>query len=325
MNRGFIGGLCFSVAFAFLAGCGGSQPAIGTPGTIPQAPAVTQHAARGKPWTFQDSSSNDLIYVVGVNGEKITTYVVSYANGSIVSTFEAPSYPNSLCSDNQGNVFMPLKGEVLEYSHGGTSPVATLDDKGFRTLGCAVDPISGDLAVANLATTHSGNGNIALYHQGSGTPKFFKADWISNYFSCTYDDNGNLVVDGSNHSGYDLLAVLPKNSKTFRALQFDSSLNLGVLRWDGQHVTVNDNARNIYQLAISGGKATVVGKTVLYTGGRLHLDYWLQGGVVLSATGPHHSMIGEWKYPKGRKPVVRYSMGKKSDLEAITVSVAASR
>jgi hypothetical protein len=32
MNPGFIGALCFSVAAALLAGCGGSQPPIDAPG-----------------------------------------------------------------------------------------------------------------------------------------------------------------------------------------------------------------------------------------------------------------------------------------------------
>jgi hypothetical protein len=46
MNRGFIGALCLSVAFAFLAGCGGSQPPIGAPGAMPQSRARALIVAR---------------------------------------------------------------------------------------------------------------------------------------------------------------------------------------------------------------------------------------------------------------------------------------
>jgi hypothetical protein len=36
------------LATAMLAGCGGSQPPIGAPGAMPQAPAIATHADRGK-------------------------------------------------------------------------------------------------------------------------------------------------------------------------------------------------------------------------------------------------------------------------------------
>jgi len=40
--------LSMGVAAALLAACGGSQPPIGAPGTMPQSAAIAQHAARGK-------------------------------------------------------------------------------------------------------------------------------------------------------------------------------------------------------------------------------------------------------------------------------------
>jgi len=48
MNRGLIGALCLSVAFALLTGCGGSQPMTGAPSTgVQPATRSPQKALKG--------------------------------------------------------------------------------------------------------------------------------------------------------------------------------------------------------------------------------------------------------------------------------------
>jgi hypothetical protein len=43
----------------------------------------------------------------------------------------------NLCSDTKGHVFVPVQngtvGEVLEFEHGGTTPIATISDASART------------------------------------------------------------------------------------------------------------------------------------------------------------------------------------------------
>jgi sugar lactone lactonase YvrE len=43
------------------------------------------------------------------------------------------------CSDSAGNVFVTNWTQVLEYQHGGISPVATLSLPGNQAAGCSVD------------------------------------------------------------------------------------------------------------------------------------------------------------------------------------------
>jgi hypothetical protein len=146
-----------------LSGCGGSQPPIGAPGVMPlNSKVVTESRTPNT-----GSGSGALIYVQNDKG----TYILSYATGKIVGSFDLVGGAN-LCSDKDGHVFIPAKGAIYEYAHGGTTPIAQLSDEGNETLGCSVDPITGNLAVANYYTACHGvscaNGNIAVFTQARG-------------------------------------------------------------------------------------------------------------------------------------------------------------
>jgi hypothetical protein len=62
------------VSAAMLAGCGGSQPAIGAPGAMPQTSAIAAHADRGTSWMLPEAASQDLLYVSSHNYVSIYTY-----------------------------------------------------------------------------------------------------------------------------------------------------------------------------------------------------------------------------------------------------------
>ena len=55
------------------------------------------------------------------------------------------------CSDANGNVWITnafqdsyAGGTLVEYAHGGTAPIATLEDQGyFVPVACSVDPRTG--------------------------------------------------------------------------------------------------------------------------------------------------------------------------------------
>ncbi len=103
-----------------------------------------------------------------------------------------------MCTDDHGDVFMTeivdSTGRIVEYAHGGTHPIATLTDPGYP-MGCSVDPTTGDLAVANFATS-SQSGGLAIYKSATGNPTSFTDPSFHTYSFCGYDDQGNLFVDG---------------------------------------------------------------------------------------------------------------------------------
>ena len=80
------------------------------------------------------SSSGDLLYV---GSEEYGIFVLTFPQGKLVTQFEPPdsALPLGMCSDQSGDVFVLAEnnpeGLIYEYAHGGTSPIATLDDLFF--------------------------------------------------------------------------------------------------------------------------------------------------------------------------------------------------
>jgi hypothetical protein len=77
-------------AAALLAGCGGSQPPIGSPGAMPQSPAIATHADRSGSWMLPEARRDDLLYVDA--GDGVGTYVFSYPEGKRVGEIK-PATP----------------------------------------------------------------------------------------------------------------------------------------------------------------------------------------------------------------------------------------
>src|SRR5580700_9415982 len=95
--------LSICVAAAMLTGCGGSQPAIGAPGTMPQSPAIATHAAHGTSWMAPDAVTQDLLYVGGNSGD-VTVY--SYPKGKLLGTLTGFNLPAGECVDKAGDVLI---------------------------------------------------------------------------------------------------------------------------------------------------------------------------------------------------------------------------
>ncbi|MGA2760345.1 MAG: hypothetical protein ABSF08_08515, partial [Candidatus Cybelea sp.] len=245
------------MAAAMLAACGGSQPPIGAQGTTPMTSVAAEHRDANP-----STDSGDLIYAQN----RKATYILSYATGQVVGSFDLVSYGASLCSDKRGDVFIPAdkKGYIYEYAHGGTTPIAQLSDEDNETPGCSVDPITGNLAVANFYADCHGvscaNGNIAIYAKAKGNPKLYSDPTITNYVSCGYDNAGNLFVEGGNTSEGSLFAELPRGSNKFT--NFDLVILPGaisVVQWDGKYVALGTVAvtgrLEIDRVTVHGSKA----------------------------------------------------------------------
>ena len=98
----------------------------------------------------QKAKSSDLVYTSDFEGN---VYVYTLPALTFVGELAALGANTvNLCSDAKGHVFVPVQnggsGEVLEFEHGGTTPIASISDT-YEPLSCAVDPSSGDLALAN--------------------------------------------------------------------------------------------------------------------------------------------------------------------------------
>jgi hypothetical protein len=282
-----------------LSGCGGASP-----------PAIATH---GGSWMLPETKSGSLVYA-----DSATTtddYVFSYPNGKLVGTIVSDTLvQEGLCSDRKGNVFIvglqstgTGLGVINEYAHGATIPIQTLDEDGVWPYGCAVDPKTGDLAVASVNWV-SASSYLDVYQNARGAPHEYYDPAIINYEFCGYDDNGNLFVDGTGAGSQIRFAELPRGGSSFVNFTLRKSIDIyhaAQVQWDGTHMTIEDSTkRAIYRLHFSGTAARVVGATHLR---RWNVDAlsWIQGDVALAPTGKRVPAIGIWQYPLGGRPIAK--------------------
>jgi hypothetical protein len=303
-----------------LAGCGGSQPPIGAAGAM-QAGAIATHADRGRSWMLPGTSSgSDLLYVAGYGG---ILSVISYPQGQLVGEVDLPVGENSggICSDANGDIFVPDWYEIVEYAHGGTQPIAMLSDDGGEPMSCAVDPTTGNLAVTNDSNPYQGN--VAIYADAQGDPTYYSDSNLYQPEFCGYDNQGNLFVNAG-HAFAELLS----RAENFTDITLPHGVGGGQVQWDGKHITVASyKAYTIYRIQISGYAGKVIGRTHLKGhGDRTPPQSWIQGSTVIAPIGFGRAddRVGFWNYPRGGKAFTIVSL-KYADAAGATVSVGSSR
>ena len=314
-----------------LSGCGGSQATTLPSATADQTGARSSHASRS--WIDPSASGQNLLYISSNDRGNVYTY--TYPQGKLIGTLTGFISPFGECSDAAGDVFIVAystpsmtSSTIYEYAHGGTSPIAMLNDPNVA-FGCAVDPSTGNLAA-------SGAG-IAIFTHATGTPKLYFSS--VPFYYCGYDLHGNLFLTGINgQSGNANLYELANGSSKLKQISLDTTLYIGSqapsVQWSERHLTVSSNPWRkpitVYRLHIAGGTAKVIGRTTLTS--RLNYYFgqtWIQGktiiGFGLFKRGYQNAYF--WPFPKGGNPhsSIRKVAQIKQELSGATVSLAPSR
>ncbi len=308
-------------AIGMIAACGGSRSAPAT--WVPGAAQGRTHRASG--------SSGDLVYVITAKG----IVVLSYPNWSIVARIPGKRVWYGVCSDpNDGNVFAidGLHNVIDEYAHGGTTPIATITPASGYAQACAVDPATGNLAVVVLEGTSS-PGEVLVYPGATGTPTAYVDTRVPALVYPAYDDAGNLFIAAHNRANTARIAELRAGHKQFTIITPSANTFVSEIQWDGSHLVYQiPNGRpygtTVYQLAISGKKATVVNTIQL---ANCNSDYfWIYNGSLLSFYYPpkarNNVAVAAWPYPAGGTPASKfYGVAKGKDYTYdLTVSVGPS-
>ena len=128
---------------------------------------------------------------------------ITTPRGSSSAPFTGLFEPLGECVDKSGNVFVVTQGStpssgsnVYEYAHGGSSPITVLSEPGYAE-GCAIDPKTGNLAVANIDDANNpyyNAGDVAIYTSAQGDPTMYYTSQFSGFVSCGYDDSSNLYL-----------------------------------------------------------------------------------------------------------------------------------
>lgn len=298
--------LAIYTAVALLAGCGGGSQ-LGPNQRQPNAAQTTMSLAHrvrapearpspGRSWIAPDAKKSDLVYVSNFYSSSILVF--TYPGGKYVGLISGGfADPQGLCAAKSGNWWVVASGsdEVLEFAHGGTTPLKTLNVSGGEPAGCAVDSTSGNLAVTIL-----GGSGVVVFIGGSGSGTTTSDGLTETYFTA-YDDKGDLFADGFAGSTPSLVELRKGRSK-FVSITLSPSIGFpGPLQWYANYLALGDQETSgIDHFAIHGRKAKEIGVTQL-SGGDIDA-FWIQKPDVAAAdAGNDNAAI--WKYPSGGSPI----------------------
>jgi hypothetical protein len=323
--------LAIGASAALLVGCGGSQPPIGALGATPQSRTIAQRIDHGS-WMLPGAKNlGALLYVS--DGSTNNVFVYDFKSGELVGTLTGFSKPMGECVDKSGHVWITnyenRNSTVVEYAHGGTTPIATLSINDY-SFGCSIDPKTGDLAVSSEGTDSGGNGALQVFSGASGAPREYPApSSCPHLWPPGYDDKGNLYVEADIGASSASICELSAGGNGLRLVTFNHSINFPTsVMWDGKYIALGDqnyfkkNGREttaIFQASpTSSGELSLSGVTVLTNACRRHpgddlpLPFIVgrtntpsnrkQGTVVLGQDYPcrrRSSDFAFWHYPFG--------------------------
>jgi hypothetical protein len=296
--------LSISVAATLLVACESRSPA-GSPNPIPQVKQTVTRASGGTLLYASDGYNVD---------------VFSYPKGSPVgqlSGFDSGFSKEGLCTDGAGDVFVAgylnssETGQVYEFAHGGSNPIAKLSEQGFARS-CTVDPTTGNLAVSNVFTQGSSRnaGSVAIFANAQGQPTYYYGPQPSRFNYCTYDGAGNLFVSG--YSAGELMEM-PLGATSFQDIPLNNNAFVASLQWNGGKLALSSWPTHvhvkqpdyIYRARVANGKGTVVGTTTLSSLKHWTLpdfgQFWIDGSHIVGS-GSNGRQLEMWSYPAGGNP-----------------------
>jgi hypothetical protein len=280
-----VSGLALSIcaaASSLLSGCAATQLPLAAPGAMPQS--------RGS-WMQRAGTSGDLLYVTRPPSRSVDVY--TYPAGNQVGTLTGFTNPYGICSDTQGNVWIAddtagsfSPGTMVEYAHGGTTPIAQLSDSD-PPLNCSVDPTTGNLAVASNYFSQ----RVAVYAGAQGSPQYYYATGATP-FDCSYDARGNLFAAAKTGIYASKLFRLRKGASAlsqYKLVPFGyADFGIG---WDGKRLAIPQSPYDLSRYALHKR----AGRTVL-DGPGVGTGFWIAGSTLIVASGTE---VAFYRYPKG--------------------------
>jgi hypothetical protein len=303
---------------ALLAGCGGSPQQSALPEAI-QNRSTAPRPDQGGSWMAAEAKHDDLVYVSNAPNNTVSVY--AFFGHKLIGTLTGINAPYGLCADQSGDVWIVGwgKNQLVEYAHAGTTPLRslTVSDPQANLYDCSVDPTTGNLAVTDWGY-NSFKGYVLIYPHATGTPKAYTGPGVWFYYGCSYDDQGNLFVDGwdSYLNYYLALGELPKGGRSFRNITLVPEVFppvIGGVQWDGRYVAIVD-VETVRAYSVKGQYATLQGTTPLTNHWPVGL-FWLttlangEREIIAPDKDGEPSAVQYWKYPAGGSPTATITNG----------------
>jgi hypothetical protein len=327
-------GGCGSLPLSSSQGQGGALP-IGEP-AAPRA----AYAGRGRSWMLPQAKTRGsiLIYAADENTGDVNVY--DYASGAQVGTLSG-FVADGGCVDAEGDVYLVDSGagKLVEYAHGGTSPLRSYDPGGALE-GCSID-YKGDVAI-----TGSSPGRVIVYSKGHSRNGAIYSDTDCESVSpMGYDNKGNVIGVGE----YDQVSVCgllagTRQERTLSTSGIAINFPNGTM-WDGKYIVVGDqeatsgkDETGLNEATLSGHTLTSAGETILtdtcYRGYTDVLNPFVvgkkntpvnteQGKVVVGSNlycfSSSSGGIEFWHYPKGGNPFKIYKTADEITVLAVSI------
>jgi hypothetical protein len=282
--------------------------------------APTPAANQARTWMTPDATKRVLIYAGGDEA----SYVFAFPGGKLVGNIAGTSF--GTCSDANGDVFFTQVKSIVEYQHGGTTPIATFAVPG-TAYSCSVDSKSGNLAAVVFCISKCGEEVVVLRAPGISAKTYHVAA-LSSLLYCAYDDDGNLFVDGYSGTQFGL-AELTRRGSAFSSVTLNRKIRFGTqLEWDGRDLAIETRENpEIYRVRVSGSTGKVVGTTQLTGVGNRATQSWIANGTIAVPTGPRSKRAIEiilWNYPAGGNPtktITGFIGGGHQMIDGVTFSI----
>jgi sugar lactone lactonase YvrE len=133
-------------------------------GTTTSTAAVVSHAGA---WIDPSAPQIKRLLYISYDTSPFDVDVFNYGNGKQVGTIAGFGLVDGMCVDAKGDVWITdfLNASAVEFAHGGKTPLQTLS-AGPDPTGCSINPMNGDLAVANFGES---SGFVQVFKLAKGT------------------------------------------------------------------------------------------------------------------------------------------------------------
>lgn len=255
-------------------------------------------------WMLPEATSESLLYVTNYSN----VLVYSYPQGKLVGELKHFYSAAGECVDANGDVFVtnfkPVT--VYEYAHGGTKPIAKFPTKKAGTLGCAINPVNGDLAISGLTSY------VEIFKGAKGKPMILRDSGMQFGEFCTYDTSGDLFFDGlATGDKKQRLSELVSGSRSFTSLKLNVHIDPEAsIQWANgylaalSYVPFHGGKPEIFQFTIAGSQANRAGETPLGMPANEIVQYFINGTTVIvpNQLGTGKSDVLLYTYPAGGDP-----------------------
>jgi hypothetical protein len=295
-------------AVAILAGCSGfgsfatARPAGDTSTLATRGAIAAVDVDHGKSWMEPNAGKGRLLYISDAGTDDVVVY--RYPSGIEAGVLTGFDEPQGECVDKTGNVWIAntLASNLLEYAHGGTTPIAKLADPGQYPVDCSIDKNDGTLAATNIIARKGRDrrGSLSIYPDAMGSPTIVASPDFYLIYSLGYDDN-DIFLDGRNNSDAFQFGELAGGNSTIDPITLSgATINFpGGVVFAKRKVNIGDQAGAVVYEATEAG--TVTG-SVRLDGSSDCVDFFIYGRALICPDAGNGD-IEIYNYPVGGSPI----------------------